>query len=327
MHPVTAFWQWWAAGGEQELTAAVTAGEYGRLPDRISALVAAVHPELEWELGPGARAQHALCVTGAGVAELRPVAERWLRAAPAETPTWEFHAARRPDPDVLDRTLGLGGRSVPLGDVRVALDVTGDRVDVALWHPAAAGLREQERAQVAFLTLDWTLGEDDVERWVGAVAAPAEQPADTVPLTSLRAAVAELAARPDEGSWALLEGAGPDGTRVLVSVQRPLRWIDRPLLDLHSEVVVPVGDVRSDGLPGPAGLERLRALEDDLTAAVGGRAELLAHETRGGVRVLHLYSDGEDQNATDLVARWAAERGLRVDQRPDPAWRDLRAFS
>ena len=90
---------------------------------------------------------------------------------------------------------------------------------------------------------------------------------------------------------------------------------------------MPVGDVRADGLPGPDGLARLRDLEDDLVAALGGRAELLAHESRDGVRLFHLYSDGEDQNATDLVARWAGQRGLGLEQHPDPAWRDLRAFS
>lgn len=327
VHPVSAFWAWWADGGEQRLTAALAAAEVDRMAGEISRLVAAIHPDLDWELGRGRSAQHLLCVSAAGIAELRPLAERWVRAAPLPSAVWEFHPARQADPDVLDQTLEIAGSRVPLADLRVALHVDEDRVDVAVWHPAMTGMPEGARTQLAFLTLDWALGEDDVTRWVGEVASPAHEPAGAVPVDVLRTTVADLASRTREDTWAVLEGRAADGSRAMVTVRRPLRWIDRPLLDLHSEITVPVVGPRPDGLPGSDGLARLRDLEDELVAALAGRAELLAHESREGRRIFHLYSDGEDQNATDLIARWAGERGLPVEQRPDPAWRDLRAFS
>ena len=42
-------------------------------------------------------------------------------------------------------------------------------MSVQLWHPTFEHMREQVRGQIAFLFLDNLLGEDDVERWIGAI--------------------------------------------------------------------------------------------------------------------------------------------------------------
>ena len=53
-HPIFAFWTWWSEGGMDELTHAVSTGEYGDLPDRIAKLTGAIDPNLAWELGADA---------------------------------------------------------------------------------------------------------------------------------------------------------------------------------------------------------------------------------------------------------------------------------
>lgn len=327
-HPVLGFWRWWTDGGAVALTEAVDSGEYGRLPETIGRLVAGIHPDLEWELARGAEARHALVVSSGGVAELRPLAERWLRAAPRVTATWEFHAARQPDPGVLTAKLQLAGHELDLAEAQLAaaVDLDADLVDVTVWHPAFPSLDEAHCSQVTFLLLDWLLGEDGVARWVGSVEHATVRPPDAMPASSLPDTVAELAARRTDPTWVLMEGSTPTGARRIATARRPLRWIDQPLLDQHNEIRVDYADARPDGLPTPEALDRLRALEDDLTAVLGPRAELLAHETGEGARLLHVYSDSEDQNVTALISEWAQRNQAAVTHRHDPAWGELRRF-
>ncbi|MDA0638055.1 DUF695 domain-containing protein, partial [Nonomuraea sp. MCN248] len=78
---VAGFWQWWQSA-RPALDAAVAAGERDKQAELLGPAVAAIHPDLVWELAPGTNAAHALVVTAAGDAELRPLAHRWARAAP-----------------------------------------------------------------------------------------------------------------------------------------------------------------------------------------------------------------------------------------------------
>ncbi len=46
--------------------------------------------------------------------------------------------------------------------------------------------------------------------------------------------------------------------------------------------------------------------------------------TTDGTRTLHVYTDGEDQNAGADVARWASTHGLTVTDERDPGWTRVR---
>ncbi|MBT2550965.1 hypothetical protein, partial [Arthrobacter sp. ISL-65] len=102
---ISAFWRWWSAEGARLLSAAVTTGDYRDLPDTLDAMVKAIGPGLGWETGPGIRARHQFCLSGAGDPGLRVLAERWRRAAPPPTPMWEFAGARQRQPGMLAVTL------------------------------------------------------------------------------------------------------------------------------------------------------------------------------------------------------------------------------
>jgi len=327
-HPISDFWEWWNAKGQSRFTRAIPTGEYGDAIADLGAMVAAIDPGLQWETTKGRVSEHALIVTAGGIAELRPLAERWLRGAPAANPTWEFAAARRRDATVHDAAVSIDGRQLDFAEARVAavVDEDAQKIDVTVFHPLFPGMRRQGGAQVTFLFLDWLLGEDDVTRWIGVIEPSDTEPEDSRPLGELLDLVTDLESRQTAGTWVVMGGADRRGRPVMVSAIRPLRWIDRPVLDLHSEILVPY-TAQNDGLPTPEGLDDVRRYENELVAALGDRAALVAIVTTRGTRTFHLYTDSEDQNSRDLIDRFRAGDAAKKSHRLDPGWQAVRRFA
>ena len=92
---IAAFWDWWRRHAAS-IAATIDAGNANDLDSELSPRVHALDPDLQWELTPGRSARHALVVSSGGSAELRPLAERWARAAPPGA-TWEYYPARIAD--------------------------------------------------------------------------------------------------------------------------------------------------------------------------------------------------------------------------------------
>ena len=316
---VTAFWSWWDANRTRagEL---VEAGQSEQLAPELSQHVDAIDPGLGWELTPGSRSRHALVVTADGVPELRYLAQRWLLAAPPPDEIWEYVDARQPawQPGAV---LNLDGTDVNLDEILVAGD-SGDRLrlDVEVYHPRMRELPQQARAQIAFLALDWLLGEDAVEQWIGAVEPVVEPPPGAEPATSLPEKVQALADEVGEDTWSILEGS-VRGRRALAVARQPLpRFEDLQRID-HVSLEVPYSD-QVDGLPGPGSLDALRDLEDHLVALLGDASVLAAHESTRGVRTFHLYArDGHllADRLAPLVSGWSQGR-VRVQVVRDPGW-------
>ena len=78
-------------------------------PDRARGSARASRPGLGDH--PGRSAAHALVVTAAGDAELRPLAHRWARAAPPADLLWEFHPSRPANPQAAELTLDVAAAS------------------------------------------------------------------------------------------------------------------------------------------------------------------------------------------------------------------------
>lgn len=325
---IPSFWQWWVSEGRPLAEQAIQGGGWGNFADEISARVARIHPDMEWETAAGATAKHALIITSGGISDRRSLAERCFRAAPPADPTWEYHPARQSDPEALTSRLELDGSELDLSLMRVGLTLDAERqkADVSVFHPGFATIPEQARGQATYLLLDWLLGEDGVERWLGAVQAVTVCPVDALPADALPETVLALAARTGDHQWALLEGQR-DGKPVLVSAMRPMKWIDNCLLDQHLEVLLRFVERTEQGYPQGVALERLRQLEDQLTAQLGDRALLVAHETRDGLRTLHLYADHTDQSVLGVAQQVAATwPGSRVRTELDPGWKNVSAF-
>jgi len=118
---IEAFWLEWPQL-RKDIEKELTAGDYGSGTDRLTDLVEAIDPGLEWDLMPGMDARHALCLSAASDPALRPVTEQWLRRSPGPGSAWEYHAARIPVP-AAPLTVGeirIHPQDVSVKDLRVA---------------------------------------------------------------------------------------------------------------------------------------------------------------------------------------------------------------
>jgi len=328
--PIAEFWQWWSASGADAAANGILAGEFGSLTDEIARKVAAIDPGLQWEFAPGTQARHSLCITAAGVPERRPLAERVFRAAPPPTPVWEYHPARAARTSLTEARLDIGSRRLAGSDVRYEFSLDEERqvLDVVVFHPEFATMAEDERLRVAFLMLDWQLGEDEVERWVGLVDAVTDEPTASRRGDSLSNAVASLAARNHETAWALLVHESASRPVTVISARRPLKWIDSPLRDLHLEVTIGYTARNDAGLPVRAALADLRAAENELVDLLADGALLVAHVTHDGARTFHFYVEGDDTGPLASATAWAQNQSppARVTATADPGWRAVNDY-
>ena len=310
-----AFWAWWA-GAKDGIAADIPRGTVAGRAAEISAEVNRVHPSLAWELGKGATAEHAFVVSCEGNPEIRPIALRWAAAAPPPDATWEYHPSRQPGPPNI---LEIRGVRVAFSEVRsiTSWDEARETLDVRLWHPAFDGLPTEVKAQISFLFLDNLVGEDDVERWIGAIDAdPAAQAGKTA--DELRDEIRRRAASSTGENWALLEGTDSHGDPVLVRLNSSLKRIDHPYAGDHLEVTLDRGFDN-----GTAELTtEIAAADEELEASLRGIAVEAAHITDHRRRVTHFVTaDGERARA--VAQEWASrhgEWGPRVSLEADPTW-------
>ena len=322
---VTKFWSWWQAKGAQQLAAAIDDHQPERMIDAMAKHLTPIHAGLVWEYGLDA-ARHVLIVSADGDPALRPVASRWRRAAPAPDRTWSYSEHRPPAADPNATVITLGTAQIDVTSAIVDADVSGTHVDVTMYHPGFASLPADQHMATAFMLLDTVLGEAAVDSWLGTVAPATEPPAHPVPLVDLRTVVRQLEASftdvEGERSWRLTRGTTESGDPMLASAQVPLRATSAPHLDTYLEVSVGFSEWTSDGLPGKGSLQELRDLQDELNRRLGGSGRVVAHETRRGVRTLHLYVDGTTFAIKQLRAAlngWN-QGTVSVIERPDPEW-------
>ena len=320
-HPVAAFWVWWAANAESIDPMSASAAA-----DELTQHVQAIHPDLTWHFGPGAASQHRLTVSASGVAEVRPAAERWLRAAPPADSRWEYRASQEAEPGAMSCTLTITGHEVDLSRTVFRVETVEEelRVHVGVHHPAFAAMPEDVRSQVTFLVLDWVLGEDDVERWLGHIEPLVDAPADATSAADVRAAADALAQDCGPDEWAMAQWQGDDGLVGIATFRRGVRWIDMPTFDRH-HVLTRRYPVQSNGLPLDGDvLDEMYGIEEPLQAALGSRGVLIGHESFGGVRTFHVYADGEDQNVDATLKAFAQSHDMVLESQPDPAWSQVR---
>jgi hypothetical protein len=311
------FWSWWA-GSRDLIAAALDAGTVAQVADEITERVEGIHRGLEWELGAGRTASHALVVTMGGDHELRPTVARWLSAAPPADETFEYHGSRQPDDAILAARIEIAGTELDLSRLRFAYALNEDahEVDAAVYHPAFAQLPAEAATQVTFMALDWVLGEERVELWIGAVDTLTRSSAEARSIADLRATVSDLEAKHAEPAYVLFGGADHAGAQLTATAQVPLKPARWPRFDTHVAVTLSRGGLAVDGF-----LDQVIAIEDAVTAALAGDGAVVAHETSANARVLHVYTDGS--TAAIGRAREAAAAGpLRAALTPtyDPGF-------
>jgi hypothetical protein len=314
---IAAFWTWWS-GAHDRIRDTIESGRAATLAGEVNAQVNQINPDLQWEFARGARSRHALVVSAGGDARVRAAAARWLAEAPGPDEVWEYHRSRQADPSALSARIEAGGHALDLSELQFSYTVDMDRrcVDVVAYHPGFGGVPDGMQAQVTFLALDWLLGEDAVEIWVGAVEWSTTPVADAQPPAALAAAVAELSAPTEEPQWTLARGQDRSGELIVAAMQRPLRSARWPQFDTHVAVVLPYRMANEGGLPIDGSLTALRAFEDDISRRLDVHGRLVAHESHGGRRTLHYYVDGLGEGVQTIktsLTGWPEGRATATD--------------
>lgn len=311
-------WDWWS-GARNEVARSIESGEVGRFVEDVSRRIDEIHPNLAWEFSKGSSAEHLFVVSAEGVAELRAIAERVIRMAPLPDAVWEYTSARLADPNVDEAVLQIDDTTIELGSIRfvATLDEQRAELDVVASHPAFDRL-EDAGMRVTFLALDWALGEDTVERWIGAVGvAPASWTVeDELTTAQLRDAVAKLAST-TEPSWVLL---GVEGEDTVVVARRPLKRVEFPTFDLRVEIAVV--------LESNEALQAAQELDERMLELLGGSGMHAASVTHRGTRTSIFYCDSEDASIETLESslRDGAATAFAFDSRMDATWEAVRDY-
>ena len=313
-----AFWSWWA-GARDGLDAAIRSdGLEAAAGADITRAVQGIDKRLPWEVGPGASAEHAFCLSPAGDPEVRVIALRWLASAPSPDETWEYHASKQAaGPDRLV-TLRLGdGSELALADMRAiaSWDERLHLLDVRLWHPEFPAIPDDLRLEASFVFLDNLLGEDEVERWIGVIET-LDAPTGGLTPAELCAALSRNIAEAPTDSWVMAEGEGRDGFFSLIA-DASLKRIDLPFHESHLAVTI-----RLDGFPDRATAAHLDADEDVLIDLLASTSRQAGRRTDQRRRVIHFVTAEPDvaRSTTETWRRSLRDRQIDIDVERDPRW-------
>jgi hypothetical protein len=324
------FWRWWRRAAPR-LAVAVDTGQADSIVSEVGDHVHAIDTRLAWETGPGLKgARHHLALSPEGDIELRVLTERWLSRAPPADDKWEYYPARqafqRPGMNLVD----ADGVIIDVASVRIGfeIDATREVLNVNFSHPAFEKLDEPQRARAAFLTLDNLLGEDGVERWLGAITTSVDLLPGGKPVEALTAAVDSLRTAATAERFVIANWKTRDGQPMVATVNLALKRIDHLLMDYHLTIGMKLLDPTPQGLTTNEEARVVNALEDELTALLGHDAVYIGRETGEGRRTLHFHVAGA--GPAELRARtWAKrhpERGIEIAFKHDPQWEVLRRW-
>lgn len=326
---IDAFWQWWPTVSDAIAKGFTSGGLSQELITGVSEHVAAIDDRLDWEFGPGISSQHHLCLSSKGDPVLRVIVERWRRAAPTPDGVWEFYGARQANPRGR-LALKIGEFDLALDEMTFAIeeDTNRERMHLAVEHPMFERIDDEDlKLRIAFIALDNTLGEDDVERWIGQIDLAQGAIAEPVSLPLLRSRVEQFARSATGERWSLLKGVF-DGAPLFVLLNTAIKRVDHLLFDTHVTISIGIRNATPEGLVTDEEASVLNAMEDALVDALAREAVFIARVTTRGQRVLHFHVMEGGPSAA-VIARWRerhSEYRIDVDVERDPRWEILRRW-
>ncbi len=217
---------WWKAFAEKKDALAALFSRKARwdLPSWMETHLQAIHPSIMWEFGPAIRAAgHRLVITPESAHHLRPLVAAILERAP-QLDGWEFYPCRLPEGEEETLATVKGRADCDIGDYKVRIS-RGEyqRIDLCFVSPDISGPDDQDALNAAFVATETLLGEELLDRWVGAVAVasldddsrkrpPAPTGSRPIGLARLRETVEALISSvreqlPDRPQFERLEGA------------------------------------------------------------------------------------------------------------------------
>jgi hypothetical protein len=175
--PEEDFWNWFKSN---EDTLFNFEKNRERTFDKLGTEMHKLNPSLTFEFGPIEDGKREFVISADGIKDAFPEVEALYAAAPS-LPRWKFikFRPRRKPMDV-----NYGGVSVPAASVKVQLSRNGQLADLTVFIPTYSESKREAYTAIAFLLLDGTLGEYDVETRVGQIQVGAA-PKSTVRTFSL----------------------------------------------------------------------------------------------------------------------------------------------
>lgn len=180
------------------------------LPGWMEENLQAIDEGLMWEFGPAVHSDgHRLVITPEAKHHLRPLVKTILSRAP-EITGWEFYGYRLPESEdmTLQTVQARTGGDISGAKAQAELGASG-KIDLLFCLPNCADPDDEEQFHHAFIAAESLLGEETLDRWIGAIeiepfpksrllwgvfqrARRRADPARLVPLDQLRPAVETL---------------------------------------------------------------------------------------------------------------------------------------
>lgn len=357
---VTAFWDAWPSV-RTALAEAVDSDTPAptEVAERVTALVRAIHPDLDWEIGRAPEPQggldeldmspdidpaelleqlaalddpsritdapsYAMTLRPGTSEEARVQSERWSRSAPDDD-RWRFRPVRPADHDRLTSTVRWDDHELDLSHASVSMrvDQAGGRIDVGVYHPDNMFLSEETRRSVAEHVTLLALGEDEMVRWVGKVSPLDERPLDPLPPTSMPSVAKQMRdLLGGTDGWVTLHGRIPLQGAVEIMLRHPVTRRDLPALSLFVQVLVPYTNADSDRLPEEGSVEALAGLEARLNEILGDNGAMFMRQSGGGQRMYVYYLDPDSGVLPEFetaLMDWP-EGKVQLRTRLDPKW-------
>ncbi len=140
------------------------------LPGWMHGTLGQIHPSLMWEYGPAVQCEgHRLVITPEMHRELRPLTATIIKNAP-QIPGWEFYAHRLPESVEMAQLTVEARTGGSLKDVtfRPAIG-DGKRIEITYFSPRTKSEDDEQALRAAFVASETLLGEEFLDKWVGAI--------------------------------------------------------------------------------------------------------------------------------------------------------------
>jgi hypothetical protein len=157
------FWLWFVANEPRLFN---YRSDQEKLFDELAEQMHQVHPDLTFEFGPGANGRKQFVISAGGVRAAFAAVESLRRAAPA-LDRWEV-VAFRPRNNPLN-SITFGGVTVSPEDVSYRLSRRDNKLDIEVFIVGFDASRLAIFKQLGYLFLDQSLGEHDVETYLGYI--------------------------------------------------------------------------------------------------------------------------------------------------------------
>ena len=133
--------------------------------DKLNTAMSKVHPDLTFEFGPDQDGKREFVISADGLKDAFPAVESLYTSAPS-LPQWTFIKFR---PRRSAMAIQMGEVKLEPTDIEVAVEADGDKAGFTVFVEGYDESQAQQYKHAAFIMLDQSIGEYDIETKVGFI--------------------------------------------------------------------------------------------------------------------------------------------------------------